>query len=269
MTEHTDPTRTFPLVTTAAEYFLNGQFQRDLEAYAVISTGYADLDSVRPLSPGLYCLGECPETDATDFCSQMADQVAASGRPALYFSLRHATSELYRRSLARASCREEGIRPVIRDDVPMTVEDIVGTIDDFTGRSGTKPLVVIDGLPLVAPSPGYEIDPKTATDHIARSLKAVQNRQALAMILVLPLEDGDCPDPVDIGSFEGHGGLEYLADVLWGLQASEAAAEDTARRVVLTCAKDRYYAPDYSVAFLYHAGRCFFQPAPDPKDPET
>ncbi len=274
MNDHTDPARILQLSTTPETYFRDGHFQRDLEAYTEIPTGYADLDRVRPLTPGLYCLGERTGTDATDFCSQMADQVAASGQPVLYFSLRDSTSGLYSRSATRGSCPEKDRFTVIHGDGPMTVEDITGTIDGFVGRSGTRPLVVIDCLPLVAPSPICGTDPETCAGHVARSLKATQIRNNLAMILVLPLEGHrlDPVSPVSPDSFEGHGGLEYLADVLWALQPSETPAKDAldaARHVELVCAKDRFYAPDYKVAFLYHADRCFFQPAPDPKDPKT
>lgn len=98
-----------PFVLSQSDsYFLQGQFTKDVAAFAAcqnLTTGYKILDRQQPFYPGLYFLGAISSLGKTTFAQQMADQIAASGRCVLYFSLEQTDFELFSKSLARGFWR--------------------------------------------------------------------------------------------------------------------------------------------------------------------
>ena len=94
--------------TQAGPYFVSGQFMRDIagfKASAGLMTGYRPLDRIQPLYPGLYGIGAISSLGKTTFNAQMANQIAASGRYVLYFSLGQTAFELFSKSIARGYFR--------------------------------------------------------------------------------------------------------------------------------------------------------------------
>lgn len=75
--------------------------KRDLTDFT--PTGFTDLDRILNggLYPGLYILGAMSSMGKTSFMLQMADQITASGKDCLYFSLEMAEQELVSKSLSR------------------------------------------------------------------------------------------------------------------------------------------------------------------------
>ena len=74
---------------------------RDFVDGGKIKSGYQNLDAVTNLYPGLYVVGAISSLGKTTFVHQMADQVAESGNPVLFFSLEQSTLELASKSLSR------------------------------------------------------------------------------------------------------------------------------------------------------------------------
>ena len=92
------------MMTQAKTYLTGGAFDKEVSEFranANLRTGYKTLDRIQPFYPGVYCIGAIPSLGKTTFSAQMADQVAETGRPVLYFSLEQTAFELYSKSLAR------------------------------------------------------------------------------------------------------------------------------------------------------------------------
>jgi len=89
--------------------------------------------------------------------------------------------------------------------------------------------------------------------------------------------------PVDFESFKESGGIEYTADVVWGLQLSvmnddlfngekkikekrekvKAAKLEIPRKVQLVCLKNRYGRSSYECGFNYYPQYDLFTPEDD------
>lgn len=79
-----------------------------------IPTGYSNLDAVLygGLKPGLYVIGAIPSLGKTTYALQMADNIAASGKDVLIFSLEMAKTELMAKSISRHTlleCEDYGV----------------------------------------------------------------------------------------------------------------------------------------------------------------
>ena len=86
--------------------------------------------------------------------------------------------------------------------------------------------------------------------------------------------------PIDFESFKESGGIEYTADVVWGLQLSvmndemfdkeknlkakreavRVAKAESPRRVELVCLKNRYGISSYKCEYEYFAKYDYFKP---------
>ena len=111
---------------------------------------------------------------------------------------------------------------VVHGAFSMTVEDIIGVIDAVIQQLHEKPVVIVDYLQIVAPTlvNGRIPDSKTAIDHIVHTLKAKQSQDGLTVLAISSLNRQNYLTPVDFESFKESGGIEYGADVIWGLQLS-------------------------------------------------
>lgn len=330
------------MMTQAKTYLTGGAFDKEVSEFRVnanLRTGYKTLDRVQPFYPGVYCIGAIPSLGKTTFSAQMADQVAETGRPVLYFSLEQTAFELYSKSLARGffkTCERQrrannaltGSYPtpsstairngsarfaypaelaqqidayvqsvgnrvcVITNAFSITAEDIVGQTERYINQTGEKPVVIIDYLQIIAPNAVFDrgSDTKTRIDRIVTVLKKLQMKHGLAILVISSLNRQNYSTPVDFESFKESGGIEYTADVVWGLQLSllhedayikeknvtrqremiaEAKSGKQFRDVDLVCLKNRYGIIGNTVQFMYYPANDFFCPPYDPHDPDT
>lgn len=189
---------------------------------------------------------------------------------------------------------------VVHGAFSMTVEDIIAMIDAVIQQLHEKPVVIVDYLQIVAPTlvNGRIPDSKTAIDHIVHTLKAKQSQDGLTVLAISSLNRQNYLTPVDFESFKESGGIEYTADVIWGLQLSVLNNEDfyytttqsgkrcetslrekrqmiTAakaacpRHVDLVCLKNRYGISSYEIPFEYYPANDYYGPAYKPNDPDT
>lgn len=162
------------------------------------------------------------------------------------------------------------------------VEDIIKTTEDYIEATGAKPIVVIDYLQIIKASEvhGRMLETRTAIDHIVHELKCFQSKHNLVVIVISSLNRQNYLTPVDFESFKESGGLEYTADVLWGLQLSimnddlfakangikekrdavRAAKGKIPRDIELVCLKNRFGRTGYSVRFDYYPTNDVFIP---------
>ena len=104
----------------------------------------------------------------------------------------------------------------------VTVEDIEKIVDEYIEKTKIAPVVVIDYLQIISPTliNGRQPDAKSAVDHIVHEIKCFQVKHNLTVILISSLNRMNYMTPIDFESFKESGGIEYTADVIWGLQLS-------------------------------------------------
>lgn len=274
-------------------------------------TGYANMDTVQSLYPGFYVLGAISSLGKTTFIHQMSDQCASAGVPVLYYSLEQNALELYTKSLSRRIYKQSlndvtyrrfssidirrglanGTRElqeqinaytsdvgnqlmVVECNFSASVEDIEKDIYDFISAYNVTPIVVIDYLQIITPSVigKRPLEGKASIDHIVHSLKSFQNINNLVLIAICSLNRQNYMTTIDFESFKESGGIEYTADVVWGLQLQVIhsdifskegkikekretimqAKNAIPRQIELVALKNRYGRASYSVNFEYN-----------------
>lgn len=161
------------------------------------------------------------------------------------------------------------------------VEKIQNMTEEYMNLSGTKPVIVVDYLQIVSPSVigKRQLEQRASIDHIVHSLKCFQAEHDLVIILISSLNRQNYLTPIDFESFKESGGIEYTADVIWGLQLEIMSSNDifnkgdkikekreavqnakaaTPRKLELVCLKNRYGKCNYAVKFDYYPREDFF-----------
>jgi replicative DNA helicase len=246
-------------------------------------------------------VGGISSVGKTTFVHQLADQFAGAGDHVLYFSLEQSKLEMVSKSLARITAKNDysqavssisirgGYTPpqvikavkdyqdtakrvsVIEGNFSTNVVQIKGYITDYMRRNpGVKPIVMIDYLQII---PGeVKLGDKQRIDNTVTELKRISRDLDLIMFVISSLNRGNYLAPVDFESFKESGGIEYTADVIWGLQLAvineplfdkdsnvkakrtkvkEAKAADP-RLIELVCLKNRNGKPSFSCWFNYY-----------------
>lgn len=182
-----------------------------------------------------------------------------------------------------------GNRMIIIDGIfSMTVEDIENVVTQFITAHKCKPVVIVDYLQIVAPSMSMDgrrkMDTREAVDHIVHRLKALQSQYDLTVIVISSLNRQNYLTPIDFESFKESGGIEYTADVIWGLQLSVMSNElfgregkikekrdmvrkaklASPRNIDLVCLKNRFGPSSYTVQFNYFPASDTFEPVCTP-----
>ena len=290
--------------------YLQEFFSKDLDEFAKsnnLKTGYANLDAITSLYPGLYVLGAISSLGKTTFVHQMADQLAQMGNPVIYFSLEQSTLELATKSLSRIiaksdapqrftslQIRKSGNPQMVLEAVKeyltyaenleivecsfrATIDDITCHVEDYIKKHEAKPIVIIDYLQVIQPVPG--LNAKEAVDYNICRLKQLQSDNKLVLFVISSLNRQNYMSQIDFESFKESGGIEYTADVLWGLQLQvlhdkifdlqgqiqtkrqivrEAKATNP-RKIELVCLKNRFGISSYSCCFDYYAAFDLFE----------
>ena len=301
--------------------YIGSKFAGDLiefSKYKGRKTGYANLDEKMSLYPGLYVLGAVSSLGKTTFIGQMADQLARAGDHVLYFSLEQSEFELVSKGLSRLTAQADmseavssmSIREgkttevvlraiseyqtfteheaIIECGFDTTFVTILNTVKDYVKSTGVSPVVIVDYLQIVRPSDS-RMSTKDAVDEHVRAFKKLQVENNLVVILISSLNRQNYLTPIDFESFKESGGIEYTADVVWGLQLSVMNSEifdkekglkakreavrmakaEIPRKIELVCLKNRYGISSYKCEFLYYADCDLFIPLESEKSYET
>ena len=247
----------------ASGTYFNADLGKDLSDFAgnaQLKTGFSCLDQAQPLYPGLYVLGAISSLGKTSFIYQMADNIAASGTPVMYFSTEQSRLELFTKSLSRyihmksrhdatykqytaidirrglaAGTRElkeqiDAYTTSVKDNMyivecgfNMDVEELMMAVDIFMEATKKTPVVIVDYLQNLDFSEinGRRLtDTRQNVDHIVHALKTYQKKNNLVVVAICSLNRANYMLPVDFESFKESGGIEYTADVVWGLELS-------------------------------------------------
>lgn len=277
---------------------------------ATRKTGFPNLDEkAGGVYPGLYVLGAISSLGKTTFIHQMADQMATAGEDVLYFSLEQSRLEMVSKSLSRLTAQADvkkavtslairggNLTPAVLDaadkyadmvgermnvvegNFNCTVAYISDYITRYMATTGTKPIVIVDYLQILQGEP--RMSTKEVVDTNVTELKRISRSKDIPVFIISSLNRTNYMTPVDYESFKESGGIEYTADVIWGLQLDalndpifdkegqvkkkretirEAKAENP-RLVELVCLKNRYGISSYKVGFSYYPQYDLFQP---------
>lgn len=300
--------------TNLAEYYEN-QFASDVESFkkgGKLKSGYANIDAITNLYPGLYVIGAISSLGKTTFIHQMGDQMAEAGNHVLFFSMEQSTLELASKSIARTMAQENrknGLSSlqirradlsdsqqitaaidkcktysdkitIVECSFRATIDDIANTVQEYIKENNVKPVVIIDYLQVIQPSPESRMTTKDLVDYHVRRLKVLQTDNQLTMIVISSLNHQNYMTAIDFESFKESGGIEYTADVLWGLQLQciheerfnkqgnindkrkrimEAKAAKP-RKIELICLKNRFGVSSYTCRFDYYPKSDWFKP---------
>ena len=292
--------------------YLMNKYEADVSAYKTFAnrkSGFSNLDDLTRMYPGLYVIGGLSSVGKTTFMHQMCDQMAAMGEHILFFSLEMATLELVTKSLARFASaidkefehnngisateirlntmpdhKRGHVRQAIKDYEPISkrfniiegnfetdVSTIRSYIGDYIQANRVKPLVVIDYLQIVPGNPNDRGD-KEKIDTVVTELKRVSRDYNITVIVISSLNRQNYLSPIDFEAFKESGGIEYTADVIWGLQLTaihsdifqkkenlikkrmkiKEAKMETPRNIELVCLKNRNGISNYSCFFDYY-----------------
>lgn len=293
--------------------YLNEQFSNDVENFrnsGKLKSGYPNLDAITTLYPGLYVIGAISSLGKTTFTYQMGDQIAKAGSHVLFFSMEQSALELASKSISRTMAEddtEHGLTSlqirrsdlsdphiqsaiskyknysdrmtVVQCNFHATIYDITRMIKQYIQQFSVKPVVIIDYLQVIQANPESHMTTKDLVDFHVRVLKTIQSDYQLTMIVISSLNRQNYMTAIDFESFKESGGIEYTADVLWGLQLQcihedlfskpnktnekrkrimEAKCEYP-RKVELICLKNRFGVSSYACHFDYYPNFDWFE----------
>jgi replicative DNA helicase len=272
----------------------------------VIKTGFDDLDKQSGgLYAGLYVIAAGTSLGKTTFALQLADQVAAAGNDVLFFSLEQSRLELVSKSIARTTAQRDmnnavtslairrGYLPqhvleaaeeyknavqdrlsVIEGNFDCNISFIGDYIKNYIKRNSAAPVVIIDYLQILQPAVdehGKTASTKETVDATITELKRISRSLNITIFVISSVNRANYLTPIDYESLKESGGIEYTADVIWGLQLQclneslfsetnkikekrariKAAKAASPRQIELVCLKNRYGIANYSTCFDY------------------
>lgn len=224
-----------------------------------VPTGIRDIDVALGggLPVGLTALGAISSMGKTSLIVQMADSIAASGRPVLFVTIEQSARELTCKSLSRfmseapvpfnvsatdvrssaaravwdeaeygaltAACERyhAEVAPNLRymePDGQPSVADVAAVASAMAEHAGQPPVVFIDYLQLLRPS-SPRLSDKQAVDENVMALRQMAGRELKAPVVVVSsLNRSSYSGAVSLESFKESGAIEYGSDVLLGLQ---------------------------------------------------
>lgn len=290
-----------------------------LKAQSDRKTGFYNLDAeAGSIYAGLYAVGGISSVGKTTFISQIADQMAAQGQHVLFFSMEQSRLEMVSKSIARQTAKDDPDKAVsslqIRtgakgDNITRATAEYLQSVGDrisiiegnfncnvsFIGNytrqyiaqnGGVKPVIVIDYLQVLQaekdPETGRKSsDTKQIVDYNVTQLKRLSRSLELPIFVISSVNRSNYLTPIDFEAFKESGGIEYTADVVWGLQLAAIhdpvfdkegkikekrekiaeAKEAMPRDIELVCLKNRYGKSRYAAQFTYYPQYDYFRPA--------
>ena len=293
--------------------YLEDVFIKDIDkfkSYKDRKTGFSNLDELTGgLYPGLYVVGAISSLGKTTFVHQIGDQLAEQGDHVLFFSLEQSRLEMVTKSLSRITARNNREKAVsaikiragkltpeviaaaeeynkiadrisvIECNFDINIYSIIGYTKDYMETYKVKPVVIVDYLQIIPPVDPRQSD-KEKVDSIVRGLKKLQSENDLVVFVISSINRANYLTPIDFESFKESGGIEYTADVVWGLQLQvindeffnkegkikekrekvRQAKKAIPREIELVCLKNRYGVSSYSCGFKYDPRFDLFEP---------
>ena len=170
---------------------------------------------------------------------------------------------------------------VIECSFATDAEEIVNIVNSFASRNGVKPVVFVDYLQIVKPAKDSKnMTKRDAVDDTVQRFKKLSSEGEIPVFLISSLNRQNYLSVVDFESFKESGGIEYTADVIWGLQLLcmnatifntdkdlqtkrkfvHEAKNETPRKIELAGLKNRYGRSNTRYFFDYYAKYDLFIP---------
>ena len=289
----------------SAEYYTEKflEYLQKRKGFSDRKTGFENLDAeMGAFIPGVYVVGGLAALGKTTFCWQLLEQVARQGENCIYCSYEMSAGELYSKRVARAvyllekgveiekaltatqigrskfynhkenfeevlkNLREEKISLRVWELEDTDIENLFERLKIFCKLKEKPPVVVIDYLQILA---GNTENVKVAIDEVLRKLKNFQRETNTTFVVISSLNRANYSTEISFESFKESGGIEYSADVVWGLQlyiadgkrnfeSIEKAKKEIPRQVQLKCLKNRY-GKNFDVGFFYYPNVDYFK----------
>ena len=300
------------------EYIKSGIFTADKERFKTHKdkkTGFAQLDQKADgIYSGLYVIGGISSVGKTTFAQQLADQIAYNSH-SLYFSLEQSRLEMVCKSIARGTAKIDPSRAftslqirngvsdpiieqatgeylqnvydritIIEGNMSCTVSYIKEYVTRYIEQHDIRPAVFIDYLQIMQPEIDPETkrkptDPRLIADYNVTELKRMTRDLDIPVFVISSVNRSNYLTEIDFESFKESGGIEYTADVVWGLQLEaihdpvftkaqainekreriREAKTEMPRKIELVCLKNRYGASNYNVHFKYWSKNDLFE----------
>lgn len=245
------------------ESFLEGI--KDESLVKPIPTGFKLLDETLNggIKQGLYAIGAISSLGKTTLVHQIADNLAQGGHDVLFFSLEMDKSQMLSKSLSRLSyqiaeeeskdtdkfalCHSDivqayklkGKQVEMLDKAVETYkanyarniryeygaksgEEIARVVDNHIKYTEKKPIVIVDFLQYVK---GTKQDARMATNENVAILKDLVVKHGIPVILISSFNRSSYKTQASMESFKESGEIEYISDVLIGLQLKGCQGE--------------------------------------------
>lgn len=279
-------------------------------------TGFKNLDyKTGGLFAGLYVIAAISSLGKTTFAAQIADQLAEAGEDVLFFSLEMSRLEMISKSISRTANKSDFESPLtslsIRrglypDQTRAAAADYVQSVGDrisivegnfncdisFIGsyirgyieRTGKRPTVFIDYLQILQADSekGTKNTTRETVDSAITELKRISREMDITVFVISSVNRANYLTPIDFESLKESGGIEYTADVIFGLQLAclstdevfeaaantkikakretiKAAKSANPRKIELVCLKNRYGIANFSSFFDYYPAQDLFR----------
>lgn len=224
-----------------------------------VSTGFPKLD--KALAGGLtanrlYTIGAISSLGKTSFCLQVADQIAFSGIPVVFFSLEMGADELMEKSVSRYTYMMNGYSNVggipssmneieskdisrkklenqleaekayradatclyiVEGDDKYTTADIRNYLDEHCFFFSRPPIVFVDYLQILK-TPERTVNTKDKVDQVLTELKHISRDYGTSVVAISSFNRDNYNNTVSFSSFKETGNIEYGSDVVIGLQ---------------------------------------------------
>lgn len=293
-------------------YYIDQLMGGEIEKFrADRKTGFSNLDrEAGGLYGGLYVLAAISSLGKTSFALQLADQLAGQGNDVVFFSMEQSRLELVSKSFARMTAQKDaeqavtalsirrGYRPpqvleaaraykeavgdrlsIVEGNFNCNVSFIGDYVRQYMKRTGTRPVIFVDYLQILQPPDDTRRQTvREAVDTTVTELKRLSRELDLTVIVISSVNRGNYLTPIDFESLKESGGIEYTADVVWGLQLQclngpvfdkqnnikerreevKRAKAETPRKIELVCLKNRYGKSSYSCYFDYYPANDLF-----------
>lgn len=287
--------------------YINSVLFADIErmkAAGSRKTGFPVLDKLsNGLYAGLYVIAATSSLGKTTLALQVADNLAAAGHDILFFSLEQSRLELITKSFSRLLKQEKnesvssltlrtGADPdnlqdaaklykskigdhmnVIEGNFGCNIDFIKAYIKEYISKNESNPIVFVDYLQILQPSAEVKASTtRESIDQTVTALKRLSRDYGLTVFIISSVNRANYMQPIDFESLKESGGIEYTADVVWGLQLQcldeekftkqnnlkekrdrikEAKAESP-RQIKLVCLKNRYGISNFDCDFAYY-----------------
>ena len=290
------------------DHFMQGDIDRFIGSKH--NTGFLHLDSESGgISEGLYVIAALSSLGKTTFALQLADQLAAAGTDVLFFSLEQSRLELISKSIARISAQQDmnnalnsmairsGCYPdrvqtaaaaykkiignrvsIIEGNFNCDISFIGNYIRQYISKTNTRPVIFIDYLQILQPTMDLATGRKSARETIdsaVTELKRLSRELSTTIFAISSVNRGNYLTPIDFESLKESGGIEFTADVVWGLQLQclndemfnkqenikgkrdkiKEAKGAEPRKIELVCLKGRGGKSTFSCYFNYYAAK--------------